>query len=165
MTAAMDWLAGAGGALGGLGGPAGLWAAYQQHRESHRRIAAEERARFAPPLELQEHVLRLRAIARDAAFDLPRGQAFWDTCGGREAVSRLRLLFPTVRDPLLTTGLTGLIGAYLAASVSVPQPGMPEEQVRSLRYDQAKHVADMSCLGEEVYERFLSLSEGTSPPV
>ncbi|MFJ8694575.1 hypothetical protein [Streptomyces roseolilacinus] len=98
MADVAGWLSGMGGAVGAIGGPAGLWAAWNVHRQSHRR-------RFGPPPEL----VGLLGKVIDIAQNVPAGyrDAEWfESAGAAETVGRIDELKHLVTDELLETEIS-----------------------------------------------------------
>ncbi|WP_327696285.1 hypothetical protein [Streptomyces sp. NBC_00459] len=98
MSDATDWLSAAGGIVGAIGGPAGLWAAWSQHQQNRRR-------RYGPPEELVGLLAKIIDVAHDAELNY-RNEAWMTASGLEEARARVDELKHLVRDQELGSKLT-----------------------------------------------------------
>lgn len=97
MSATTEWLSAAGGIIGAVGGPAGLWAAWNVHQESRRRREAE-------PEELITHLANVRDLARQVAHGY-KDEDWFETSGADEVIKRFEELTHLVRCHLLRADL------------------------------------------------------------
>lgn len=103
MSGATDWLGAVGGAIGAIGGPAGVWAAWQQHqqqkREQARQNQLEAARQLAPPAEVLDLLVQVRAmtVAVEQSY---RDRAWFDASPGHQALARLTELLPLLKGIL-----------------------------------------------------------------
>lgn len=130
----MDVLLAIGGLLGALGGPAGLWAAWNQRQESKHREEKEQLAK------LREHVLRLRRIGSEGARRY-RDHDWWNRSGGLEARNAIVELRPYIKLkwPKLEAALLEATWSYYAAAASVIERA-PGQDRSSVEREQSQHA-------------------------
>ncbi|MFJ2174198.1 hypothetical protein ACIOHE_14945 [Streptomyces sp. NPDC087851] len=105
MSDATDWLSALGGAVGAIGGPAGLWAAWSVHRQNQRR-------RFGPPPELVGLLAKLIDITKNAPITY-RDAAWFDAAEAGKTIGRIEEL-----GHLVTRGT---LRAQLALAVTLSE--------------------------------------------
>ncbi|MFD4946198.1 hypothetical protein ACFWNT_27580 [Streptomyces sp. NPDC058409] len=150
MSDAADWVAAAGGVIGAIGGPAGMWAAWQQHQEQKRR-------RNAPPEELTDLLLKLGRIGT-AAMERYKRADWWRESGGGPAIERISELQEIVTDFELLMALTAVEGAYLQAADACTVDGTPPEFVVNFATVQARSASELVTKSKEAVQRIRQLS-------
>ncbi|MFG2365998.1 hypothetical protein ACGFY3_30850 [Streptomyces mirabilis] len=135
MSGTTDWLSAAGGIVGAIGGPAGIWAAWNQHRENHRR-------RYGPPEELVGLLAKIIDVSHDVKAGY-RDEAWFQAAGVYETEERLDELIHLVRDDLLKISLRLTSAACHGMSHSVIQPTDSNEQQISRVGRQASSATDL----------------------
>ncbi|WP_159053510.1 hypothetical protein [Streptomyces regalis] len=132
---ALEWLGAAGGLVGAVGGPAGLWAAVQLHQDRARREPQEQLAK------LRDHVLKLRRIGQDAADDY-RNRAWWTGANGLESRNCIKEMRPYVARewPQLEALLVEICTAYDQASTTFHQPRADPDARARAAAKQARHA-------------------------
>ncbi|MEU1365732.1 hypothetical protein ABZ454_06310 [Streptomyces sp. NPDC005803] len=135
MSSTTDWLSATGGIVGAIGGPAGMWAAWNQHRMNRRR-------RFGPPEELVGLLGKILDVAHDVTLSY-RDEAWLEASGLRPASERVDELSHLVTDGVLRHGLrlvTGNAGLVLGATTDEDQS--PERSVTTVT-NQARYAAEL----------------------
>jgi hypothetical protein len=132
---ALEWLGAAGGLVGAIGGPAGLWAAVQLHQDRSRREPQEQLAK------LRDQVLKLRRIGQDAADDY-RNRAWWTAANGLESRNCIKEMRPYVARewPQLEALLVEVCTAYEQASTTFHQPRADPDARARAAAKQARHA-------------------------
>ncbi|MFD9000703.1 hypothetical protein ACFV0T_06930 [Streptomyces sp. NPDC059582] len=120
MSATTDWLSATGGIIGAIGGPAGLWAAWSQHRESRR-------GRMAGPEELLSLIGKVRDVALSVTVRY-KDDAWFAQAGGDAVADRIKELAHLVGDDLLRYRLDGLTDCYRDMRRSLTSPYQAEEE-------------------------------------
>lgn len=145
MSDTTDWLSAAGGVVGAIGGPAGLWAAWSQHRQNRRR-------RYGPPEELTGLLAKIIDVAHDAS--LSYRDADWIANSGiEEARDRLDELSHLVRNVGLSSMLrivhahAGLLMGAVASDLD-----RPEQQMNAVT-KQVRFAAQLETHGRETLRR------------
>ncbi|MFI1398479.1 hypothetical protein [Streptomyces sp. NPDC020681] len=138
---ATDWLSATGGIVGAIGGPAGIWAAWNQHR-------IEKRRRSAPPAEVTDCLLKVIHTASQATFAY-RDRAWFDAAGGEQANRRLSELEPAVRDERLAAHLSSVGSYYLLMARQVTRTDMDATEVAETVQDQREMARMLKQRAEE----------------
>ncbi|GFN05554.1 hypothetical protein GCM10010298_16820 [Streptomyces microflavus] len=145
MSDTTDWLSAAGGIVGAVGGPAGLWAAWNQHRANRRR-------RYGPPEALVGLLAKIIDIGRDVAFSF-RDQAWLDASGLSVASDRMAELVHLVRNESLAEDLT-LVGAQVTLVLgAVPHEFQSRDSRTSTVAKQARYADQLVDEGRECLEK------------
>lgn len=98
-----EWLSAAGGIIGAIGGPAGLWAAWNQNRENRRRREAEP-----------EELITLLGTIRSDAVTVTMGykdEAWFEASGLDDVIKRFDEVAHLVRDDFLRDRL-GMVSSH-----------------------------------------------------
>jgi hypothetical protein len=141
MSDATDWLSATGGVIGAIGGPAGLWAAWNQYRQNRRR-------RYGPPEELVGLLAKIIDVAHDATLGY-RDRDWLAASGLEEASARLDELSHLVRNGNLSALLTivhGDAGLLLGAVTS--ETDGPERRMSTVT-KQARFAAQLETQSRE----------------
>ncbi|MFD3500062.1 hypothetical protein [Streptomyces sp. NPDC058678] len=135
MPDSTDWLSAAGGIVGAIGGPAGLWAAWNQHRMNQRR-------RYGPPEELMGLLGKIIDVAHDITLSY-RDAAWLSASGLSAARDRTDELSHLVTDSLLRHEL-GLVtaNAGLVLGAVTHEHQSPERRVTTVT-QQAQYAAEL----------------------
>lgn len=150
LSDATDWLAAAGGIVGAIGGPAGLWAAWHQHR-------AEQRRRVAPPPEVVQHLLLLVNVGEEAKKRY-RDEAWWAQSGARDAATSLVRLLPMLSDERLVMAIEAAeVWCDLASNATVDE-GVSPTRVAETVAKQKERAESMYRLAKEALERARKLA-------
>jgi hypothetical protein len=122
------WLGAVGGAVGALGGPAGLWAAYQLRQQQHREDRRREALRLAPSPEVLRDLLVVKAEAQEIRRNY-RDAAWWESTPAKEAIRRLGEAEPALRSNPVLQSTIGVVRAhYSHASILIARDHMEEHQ-------------------------------------
>ncbi|MGW2466341.1 hypothetical protein [Streptomyces bauhiniae] len=140
-----DWLSAAGGIVGAIGGPAGLWAAWSQHQQNRRR-------RYGPPEELVELLAKIIDTAQDVTHGY-RNDEWMDSSGLEAAKERLSELIHLVRDAPLRDSLT-IVGAQAGlVRTAVALQGDNTERTMDAVTRQARYATDLVNYAQDALKR------------
>ncbi|MGW6850316.1 hypothetical protein ACWGCK_16350 [Streptomyces virginiae] len=134
MSDKADWVAAAGGVVGAIGGPAGLWAAWNVHRQNRRR-------RFGPPEELVGLLAKVLDVSSEAPFSYRRPEWFEET-GIGPALERIEELNHLVSDIFLGSSLQLVVSAGRGMTTTFTYEHDSQEQIASVVARQARDGAD-----------------------
>lgn len=150
---ATDWLGGIGGALGALGGPAGLYVYWLERRERARQEVTEQL------LKLRDHALTLRRIGQEAA-DEYRDTAWWSTSGGGEARNKIKELRPytALKCPQLEALVIDVYSNYDEASASTYGPNASDRKQSEVRTRQSRRSDKLAESANDLYVRVHDLT-------
>ncbi|MDT0568355.1 hypothetical protein RM704_12870 [Streptomyces sp. DSM 3412] len=142
MSDTTDWLAAAGGIVGAIGGPAGLWAAWNQYQVSRRR-------RYGPPPQLLDLISQVCDVACAAEFAYQK-QEWFNRFDLASTIYRIEELTYLVEDYKLRRLLRRLAGnaELMLRSVIVETDSAEQRAIVASR--QAHHAARAMRCGEDV---------------
>lgn len=150
------WLGAVGGAVGALGGPAGLWAAYQQREQVRREAQRREALCRAPSPDVLRDLLVVKSEVR-ALRETYRGRTWWDASPARDAARRLRDAEPTLEVNEGVHGAVVLVVAHFDhASLMVAERNHDEHQRMSRVAGQRDVVKDL----DAALDRAIRLVQG-----
>ncbi|MGW4165899.1 hypothetical protein ACWEGX_03040 [Streptomyces chartreusis] len=145
MADATDWLSAAGGVIGAIGGPAGLWAAWSQHRANRRR-------QYGPPEELVGLLAKVIDVARDVSFDY-RDASWMEASGLQTAIERIDELTHLVRNESLAEDLVVLSSQASSLLHHTLDEFLSQDQRVSLVARQARRAEQVVTDGRQTLER------------
>ncbi|MEV5576951.1 hypothetical protein AB0L39_00115 [Streptomyces parvus] len=145
-----DWLSGLGGAVGALGGPAGLWAAWSVHRQNQRR-------RFGPPEELLGLLAKLIDIAKNVPATY-RDSEWFEQAEAVKTVGRIDELTHLVTEGRLrpqlllvvTTGEMMINSVTYSWNTAEQRAGIVSGQVRNAEKTQEHAKVALEMLRREL---------------
>jgi len=144
MSDVTDWLSAAGGIVGAIGGPAGIWAAWSQHRENRRQREAE-------PEELVTLLGKVKGFAREVANGYKDNEWF-QTCGAEDVIKRFEELIHLVRDRDLRSDLGDVPYLYSNMRFSLTYPYQADEERYSAVLRQAQQAELLQIKAGELLE-------------
>ncbi|MGP4013696.1 hypothetical protein [Streptomyces sp. 4N124] len=121
------WVGAVGGVVGALGGPAGLWAAYQQRQQIRRDARRREALRHAPPPSVLSDLLVVKAEIREVRTTY-RDSAWWDSTPAKDSIRRLAEAEPALGTSIVAGVIGVVLARYSHASSLVAAPYMDEGQ-------------------------------------
>ncbi|MFB7296404.1 hypothetical protein [Streptomyces rubiginosohelvolus] len=139
-----DWLSGLGGAVGALGGPAGLWAAWSVHRQNQRR-------RFGPPEELVGLLAKLIDIATNVPTTY-RDTAWFESADAVKTVGRIEELTHLVTRGRLRPQLEIVVGVAEGMIRSVTYSWNTDEQRAGIVAQQVRKAEKVEQYAKDALE-------------